>query len=156
MCFLSARFIHYVFDLGNGPSLLKGNSDNPLNDNQWHNVVITRDASNTHTLKVDSKSVTQNVNGAKNLDLKGTASPLWVNKNAWKSFSNKSQKTNVYICLWHLNQHKSRHSHTSSIWQVEMKQAKDCSFHLRKVFVASNVMSNPLKRAHEQSRADVL
>lgn len=67
-------FIHYVFDLGNGPSLLKGNSDNPLNDNQWHNVVITRDASNTHTLKVDSKSVTQNVNGAKNLDLKGTAS----------------------------------------------------------------------------------
>ncbi|XP_062293333.1 neurexin-3b [Scomber scombrus] len=64
-------FIHYVFDLGNGPSLLKGNSDNPLNDNQWHNVVITRDASNIHTLKVDSKSVTQNVNGAKNLDLKG-------------------------------------------------------------------------------------
>ncbi|XP_056872588.1 neurexin 3b isoform X19 [Takifugu flavidus] len=64
-------FIHYVFDLGNGPSLLKGNSDNPLNDNQWHNVVITRDASNTHTLKVDTKSVTQNVNGAKNLDLKG-------------------------------------------------------------------------------------
>ncbi|XP_077366045.1 neurexin 3b isoform X23 [Festucalex cinctus] len=64
-------FIHYVFDLGNGPSLLKGNSDNLLNDNQWHNVVITRDASNTHTLKVDSKSVTQNVNGAKNLDLKG-------------------------------------------------------------------------------------
>lgn len=65
------RFIHYVFDLGNGPSLLKGNSDNQLNDNQWHNVVITRDGSNTHTLKVDSKSVTQNVNGAKNLDLKG-------------------------------------------------------------------------------------
>ncbi|XP_065819505.1 neurexin-3b isoform X10 [Labrus bergylta] len=64
-------FVHYVFDLGNGPSLLKGNSDNPLNDNQWHNVVITRDSSNTHTLKVDSKSVTQNVNGAKNLDLKG-------------------------------------------------------------------------------------
>lgn len=70
LCFSS--FIHYVFDLGNGPSLLKGNSDNPLNDNQWHNVVITRDASNTHTLKVDTKSVTQNVNGAKNLDLKGS------------------------------------------------------------------------------------
>uniref|UniRef100_A0A3Q2ZN71 Neurexin 3b n=1 Tax=Kryptolebias marmoratus TaxID=37003 RepID=A0A3Q2ZN71_KRYMA len=64
-------FIHYVFDLGNGPSLLKGNSDNPLNDNQWHSVVITRDAANMHTLKVDSKSVTQNVHGAKNLDLKG-------------------------------------------------------------------------------------
>ncbi|XP_041721113.1 neurexin-3 isoform X11 [Coregonus clupeaformis] len=64
-------FVHYVFDLGNGPSLLKGNSESALNDNQWHNVVITRDASNTHTLKVDAKSVTQNVNGAKNLDLKG-------------------------------------------------------------------------------------
>ncbi|CAB1339872.1 unnamed protein product, partial [Coregonus sp. 'balchen'] len=64
-------FVHYVFDLGNGPSLLKGNSESALNDNQWHNVVITRDATNTHTLKVDAKSVTQNVNGAKNLDLKG-------------------------------------------------------------------------------------
>ncbi|XP_036406289.1 neurexin-3-like isoform X1 [Megalops cyprinoides] len=64
-------YIHYVFDLGNGPSLLKGNSDRPLNDNQWHNVVITRDNSNTHTLKVDTKSVSQVVNGAKNLDLKG-------------------------------------------------------------------------------------
>uniref|UniRef100_A0A8B9JAP9 Neurexin 3b n=1 Tax=Astyanax mexicanus TaxID=7994 RepID=A0A8B9JAP9_ASTMX len=64
-------YIHYVFDLGNGPSLLKGNSDSPLNDNQWHSVVITRDTTNTHTLKVDTKSVSQVVNGAKNLDLKG-------------------------------------------------------------------------------------
>lgn len=70
-----------MFDLGNGPSLLKGNSDNPLNDNQWHNVVITRDASNTHSLKVDTKSVTQNVNGAKNLDLKGTGSSLTLARN---------------------------------------------------------------------------
>ncbi|KAL2076658.1 hypothetical protein ACEWY4_027744 [Coilia grayii] len=68
---LGNLFIHYVFDLGNGPSLLKGNSDSPLNDNQWHSVVITRDATNTHTLKVDTKSVSQVVNGAKNLDLKG-------------------------------------------------------------------------------------
>uniref|UniRef100_W5L097 Neurexin 3b n=1 Tax=Astyanax mexicanus TaxID=7994 RepID=W5L097_ASTMX len=64
-------YIHYVFDLGNGPSLLKGNSDSPLNDNQWHSVVITRDTTNTHSLKVDTKSVSQVVNGAKNLDLKG-------------------------------------------------------------------------------------
>ncbi|XP_035277687.1 neurexin-3-like isoform X14 [Anguilla anguilla] len=64
-------YIHYVFDLGNGPSLLKGNNDRALNDNQWHNVVITRDNGNTHTLKVDAKSVSQVVNGAKNLDLKG-------------------------------------------------------------------------------------
>ncbi|XP_061853775.1 neurexin 3 isoform X10 [Colius striatus] len=64
-------YIHYVFDLGNGPNVIKGNSDRPLNDNQWHNVVITRDNSNTHSLKVDAKVVTQVINGAKNLDLKG-------------------------------------------------------------------------------------
>ncbi|XP_067319043.1 neurexin 3 isoform X36 [Anolis sagrei] len=64
-------YIHYVFDLGNGPNVIKGNSDRPLNDNQWHNVVITRDNSNTHSLKVDTRIVTQVINGAKNLDLKG-------------------------------------------------------------------------------------
>ncbi|XP_029453547.1 neurexin 3 isoform X11 [Rhinatrema bivittatum] len=64
-------YIHYVFDLGNGPNVIKGNSLRPLNDNQWHNVVITRDNSNTHTLKVDTRMVTQVINGAKNLDLKG-------------------------------------------------------------------------------------
>lgn len=65
------RFVHYVFDLGNGPSLMKGNSDKPLNDNQWHNVVVSRDANNVHTLKIDSRTVTQHSNGARNLDLKG-------------------------------------------------------------------------------------
>lgn len=65
------RYVHYVFDLGNGPSLMKGNSDKPLNDNQWHNVVVSRDANNIHTLKIDSRTVTQHSNGARNLDLKG-------------------------------------------------------------------------------------
>ena len=65
------RYIHYVFDLGNGPNLIKGKSDMALNDNQWHNVVITRDNSNTHTLKVDATATSQSINGAKNLDLKG-------------------------------------------------------------------------------------
>uniref|UniRef100_A0A8D3DE97 Neurexin-2-like n=1 Tax=Scophthalmus maximus TaxID=52904 RepID=A0A8D3DE97_SCOMX len=64
-------YIHYVFDLGNGPSLMKGNSDKPLNDNQWHNVVISRDSNNMHILKIDSRTVTQHTNGARNLDLKG-------------------------------------------------------------------------------------
>ncbi|XP_040267195.1 neurexin 3 isoform X2 [Bufo bufo] len=64
-------YIHYVIDLGNGANIIKGNSDRPLNDNQWHHVVITRDNSNTHTLKVDAKAVTQVISGAKNLDLKG-------------------------------------------------------------------------------------
>ncbi|XP_076875254.1 neurexin-2-beta isoform X12 [Brachyhypopomus gauderio] len=64
-------YIHYVFDLGNGPSLMKGNSDKPLNDNQWHSVVVSRDTNNMHTLKIDSHTVTQHSNGARNLDLKG-------------------------------------------------------------------------------------
>ncbi|XP_041948032.1 neurexin 2a isoform X11 [Alosa sapidissima] len=64
-------FIHYVFDLGNGPSLMKGYSEKPLNDNQWHSVVISRDDSNVHTLKIDTRTVTQHSNGARNLDLKG-------------------------------------------------------------------------------------
>uniref|UniRef100_A0A8D3BRM5 Neurexin 3a n=1 Tax=Scophthalmus maximus TaxID=52904 RepID=A0A8D3BRM5_SCOMX len=64
-------YIHYVFDLGNGPNLIKGKSDRALNDNQWHNVAITRDNSNTHTLKVDATATSQSINGAKNLDLKG-------------------------------------------------------------------------------------
>ncbi|XP_071770444.1 neurexin 3a isoform X19 [Centroberyx gerrardi] len=64
-------YVHYVFDLGNGPNLIKGKSERALNDNQWHNVVITRDNSNTHTLKVDATATSQSINGAKNLDLKG-------------------------------------------------------------------------------------
>ncbi|KAM9787377.1 neurexin 3a isoform 8-T8 [Syngnathus typhle] len=64
-------YIHYVFDLGNGPNLIKGKSERALNDNQWHNVAITRDNSNTHTLKVDAIATIQSINGAKNLDLKG-------------------------------------------------------------------------------------
>ena len=69
------RYIHYVFDLGNGPSLMKGYSEKPLNDNQWHSVVISRDETNVHTLKIDSRTVTQHSNGARNLDLKGTELP---------------------------------------------------------------------------------
>lgn len=67
----SHRYIHYVFNLGNGPNLIKGKSERALNDNQWHNVAITRDSSNTHTLKVDATATSQSINGAKNLDLKG-------------------------------------------------------------------------------------
>ena len=50
---------------------MKGNSDKPVNDNQWHNVVVSRDPGNVHTLKIDSRTVTQHSNGARNLDLKG-------------------------------------------------------------------------------------
>ncbi|XP_036403721.1 neurexin 2b isoform X22 [Megalops cyprinoides] len=78
-------YIHYVFDLGNGPSLMKGNSDKPLNDNQWHNVVVSRDASNVHTLKIDSRTVTQHSNGARNLDLKGELYIGGVGKSMYNS-----------------------------------------------------------------------
>ncbi|XP_051537567.1 neurexin-2-like isoform X2 [Myxocyprinus asiaticus] len=78
-------FIHYVFDLGNGPSLMKGNSDKPLNDNQWHNVMVSRDDSNVHTLKIDSRTVTQHSNGARNLDLKGELYVGGVGKSMYNS-----------------------------------------------------------------------
>ncbi|XP_066108027.1 neurexin-2-beta isoform X28 [Saccopteryx bilineata] len=78
-------YIHYVFDLGNGPSLMKGNSDKPVNDNQWHNVVVSRDPGNVHTLKIDSRTVTQHSNGARNLDLKGE---LYIGGLSRNMFSN--------------------------------------------------------------------
>uniref|UniRef100_A0A9J7YIM6 Neurexin-2-like n=1 Tax=Cyprinus carpio carpio TaxID=630221 RepID=A0A9J7YIM6_CYPCA len=78
-------YIHYVFDLGNGPSLMKGNSDKPLNDNQWHNVMVSRDDSSVHTLKIDSHTVTQHSNGARNLDLKGELYIGGVGKSMYNS-----------------------------------------------------------------------
>ncbi|KAG7277466.1 hypothetical protein CRUP_010614 [Coryphaenoides rupestris] len=48
-----------------------GNSNKPLNDNHWHNVIISRDTNNLHTVKIDTKITTQTTSGAKNLDLKG-------------------------------------------------------------------------------------
>ncbi|KAK3560008.1 hypothetical protein QTP86_033752 [Hemibagrus guttatus] len=64
-------YLHYVSDLGNGAHLIKGNSNAPLNDNHWHNVMISRDTNNLHTVKIDTKITTQTTMGAKNLDLKG-------------------------------------------------------------------------------------
>ncbi|XP_051958568.1 neurexin-1a-like isoform X18 [Xyrauchen texanus] len=64
-------YLHYVSDLGNGAHLIKGNSNTPLNDNHWHNVMISRDTNNLHTVKIDTKITTQTTMGAKNLDLKG-------------------------------------------------------------------------------------
>ncbi|XP_042357845.1 neurexin-1a isoform X3 [Plectropomus leopardus] len=64
-------YLHYVSDMGNGAHLIKGNSNKPLNDNHWHNVIISRDTNNLHTVKIDTKITTQTTTGAKNLDLKG-------------------------------------------------------------------------------------
>lgn len=68
-------YLHYVSDLGNGAHLIKGNSNKPLNDNNWHNVIISRDTNNLHTVKIDTKVTTQTTTGAKNLDLKGAWPP---------------------------------------------------------------------------------
>uniref|UniRef100_A0A7N8Y7Z2 Neurexin 1a n=1 Tax=Mastacembelus armatus TaxID=205130 RepID=A0A7N8Y7Z2_9TELE len=64
-------YLHYISDLGNGAHLIKGSSNSPLNDNHWHNVHISRDTNNLHTVKIDTKVTTQTTIGAKNLDLKG-------------------------------------------------------------------------------------
>lgn len=61
--------------MGNGAHLIKGNSNKPLNDNNWHNVIISRDTNNLHTVKIDTKVTTQATTGAKNLDLKGAWLP---------------------------------------------------------------------------------
>ncbi|KAM6138307.1 neurexin-1 isoform 16-T16 [Phoenicopterus ruber ruber] len=78
-------YLHYVFDLGNGANLIKGSSNKPLNDNQWHNVMISRDTNNLHTVKIDSKITTQSTAGARNLDLKSDLYIGGVAKEMYKS-----------------------------------------------------------------------
>nr|XP_048698862.1 neurexin-1 isoform X14 [Caretta caretta] len=78
-------YLHYVFDLGNGANLIKGNSNKPLNDNQWHNVMISRDTNNLHTVKIDTKITTQSTAGARNLDLKSDLYIGGVAKEMYKS-----------------------------------------------------------------------
>ncbi|KAM6085353.1 neurexin-1 isoform 18-T19 [Theristicus caerulescens] len=78
-------YLHYVFDLGNGANLIKGSSNKPLNDNQWHNVMISRDISNLHTVKIDTKITTQSTAGARNLDLKSDLYIGGVAKEMYKS-----------------------------------------------------------------------
>ncbi|CAB1313198.1 unnamed protein product, partial [Coregonus sp. 'balchen'] len=77
-------YLHYVSDLGNGAHLIKGNSNKPLNDNHWHNVMISRDTNNLHTVKIDTKITTQTTMGAKNLDLKGDLYIGGVAKDTYK------------------------------------------------------------------------
>ncbi|XP_061911369.1 neurexin-1a isoform X7 [Entelurus aequoreus] len=77
-------YLHYISDLGNGAHLIKGNSNSPLNDNHWHNVHISRDTNNLHTVKIDTKVTTQTTMGAKNLDLKGDLYIGGVSKEMYK------------------------------------------------------------------------
>ncbi|XP_041420249.1 neurexin-1 isoform X26 [Xenopus laevis] len=78
-------YLHYVFDLGNGANLIKGSSNKPLNDHQWHNVMISRDTSNLHTVKIDTKTTTQSTAGARNLDLKSDLYIGGVSKEMYKT-----------------------------------------------------------------------
>uniref|UniRef100_A0A8C6UT44 Neurexin 1b n=1 Tax=Neogobius melanostomus TaxID=47308 RepID=A0A8C6UT44_9GOBI len=77
-------YLHYVSDMGNGAHLIKGNSNKPLNDNNWHNVIISRDTNNLHMVKIDTKITTQTTTGAKNLDLKGNLYIGGVSKEMYK------------------------------------------------------------------------
>lgn len=85
------RYLHYVFDLGNGANLIKGSSNKPLNDNQWHNVMISRDTSNLHTVKIDTKITTQITAGARNLDLKSKCAKAELQAG-----------THVAVYMWHV------------------------------------------------------
>ncbi|XP_041418417.1 neurexin-1 isoform X32 [Xenopus laevis] len=78
-------YLHYVFNLGNGANLIKGSSNKPLNDHQWHNVMISRDTSNLHTVKIDTKITTQSTAGARNLDLKSNLYIGGVSKEMYKT-----------------------------------------------------------------------
>ncbi|XP_069464476.1 neurexin-1 isoform X8 [Ambystoma mexicanum] len=78
-------YLHYVFDLGNGANLIKGSSNKPLNDHHWHNVMISRDTNNLHTVKIDTKITTQSTAGARNLDLKSDLYVGGVSKDMYKS-----------------------------------------------------------------------
>lgn len=100
-CSISGRsYLHYVSDLGNGAHLIKGNSNKPLNDNHWHNVVISRDTNNLHTVKIDTKITTQTTTGAKNLDLKG-ALAKWIYISFWISLNGGSSGLEVRTAgLW--------------------------------------------------------
>uniref|UniRef100_A0A8V5GBL8 Uncharacterized protein n=1 Tax=Melopsittacus undulatus TaxID=13146 RepID=A0A8V5GBL8_MELUD len=64
-------YIHYVFDVGEGPSLMKGNSEQPLHDGRWHEVSVARDGGAVHALRVDGRPVTQHGQAGRSLDLKG-------------------------------------------------------------------------------------
>ena len=60
-----------MFDLGDGPSLMKGNSEQPLHDGRWHEVALAREGGALHALRVDGRPVTQHGQGGRSLDLKG-------------------------------------------------------------------------------------
>ncbi|XP_043910747.1 neurexin-1 isoform X4 [Protopterus annectens] len=93
-------YIHYVFDLGNGANLIKGSSNKPLNDNQWHNVMISRDTNNLHTVRIDNKITTQSTAGARNLDLKNDLYIGGVTKDMYKGLPKLvSSKEGFQGCL---------------------------------------------------------
>ncbi|CAH1263754.1 NRXN2 [Branchiostoma lanceolatum] len=63
-------YLQYAFNLGDGATMMKGKSD-MLNDNEWHEVKITRDENLNHRLTIDDLAVQKTTKGSKNLDLKG-------------------------------------------------------------------------------------
>lgn len=111
-----SSYLHYVSDLGNGAHLIKGNSNKPLNDNQWHSVIISRDTNNLHTVKIDTKVTTQTTTGAKNLDLKGAYAYRFV-------LFSLSVCCSGFIKLWqHLQRKEMACDHKIHEGTLEQKQ----------------------------------
>ena len=129
--FLS-RYLHYVFDLGNGANLIKGRSNKPLNDNQWHNVMISRDTSNLHTVKIDTKITTQITAGARNLDLKSKYCLLPSTSILPASVQGKKN-----LCLGHMHMSSAKPDQTFSFctWLIIQYTSLCSSFNVAWTYV---------------------
>ena len=53
--------LRFIFDVGNGPEVIRSNLARPINDNQWHTVAIVRPSLTQHILRVDNDSDTFNM-----------------------------------------------------------------------------------------------
>ncbi|XP_070578761.1 neurexin-3-like isoform X4 [Ptychodera flava] len=63
-------YIHYVFNTGDKTSVMRANTVTRLNNNQWHEVTITRDNRDRQVLKVDDATTkTQPASGPRHIDL---------------------------------------------------------------------------------------
>ncbi|OQV20654.1 Neurexin-1 [Hypsibius exemplaris] len=65
--------LHFIFDLGNGPQILRSSQPRPLSDRKWHTVQINRPKRSEYTLSID-KTVYQTatpIRDKSKLDLSG-------------------------------------------------------------------------------------
>ncbi|XP_064486129.1 neurexin 1-like [Ornithodoros turicata] len=64
--------LNYLFNMGDGPRKVRSNTQNPLNDNRWHTVSVSRSSLRQHSLVVDDTVATITSPGPNvHLDLDG-------------------------------------------------------------------------------------